>query len=63
MSVYGTLESVVLDRLFPDVDVRLREGIHLCRDDREQFAFVTEAYPFLEPLYARYGYDLVRAAA
>lgn len=63
MSVYGTLESVVLDRLFPDVDVRLREGVHLCRDDREQFAFVTEAYPFLEPLYSRYGYDLVRADA
>jgi chromosome partition protein MukE len=63
MSVYTTLEAVIEDRLFPQVDVRLREGCHLCADDREAFAFVGDAYPFLERLYERYGYDLVRAEA
>ncbi|MES2641358.1 MAG: chromosome partition protein MukE [Myxococcota bacterium] len=63
MSVYASLEAVIDDRLFPSVDVRLREGCHLCTDDREAFAFVTSAYPFLERLYDRYGYDLVRAEA
>lgn len=63
MSVYDSLEAVIVDRLFPSVDVRLREGCHLCTDDREAFAFVTDAYRFLEPLYDRYGYDLVRVDA
>ncbi|MDP2314845.1 MAG: chromosome partition protein MukE [Pseudomonadota bacterium] len=63
MSVYANLAAVIEDRLFPSVDVRLREGCHLCTDDREAFAFVTTAYPFLERLYERYGYDLVRAEA
>jgi chromosome condensin MukBEF MukE localization factor len=61
--VYASLEAVIEDRLFPTVDVRLREGCHLCGEDREAFAFVTTAYPFLERLYERYGYDLVRAEA
>lgn len=63
MSIYPSLEAVIADTLFPAVDVRLREGCHLCSDDREAFAFIGEAYTFLEPLYARYGYDLVRAEA
>lgn len=63
MSVYANLQAVIEDRLFPMVDVRLREGCHLCVEDREAFAFITDAFPFLERLYDRYGYDLVRAEA
>lgn len=61
MSVYRSLEEVVLDRLFPDVDTRLREGAHLSRDDRAAWAFLDDAFGYLEPFYLRFGFDLVRA--
>ena len=63
MSVYRSLEDVVQDHLFPEVDTRLREGGHLAREDRQAWAFLDDAYAFLEPFYQRYGFDLVRAEA
>lgn len=58
-----TLAEVVADRHFPDIDVRLREGSHISREDHARFSFLAESFDVLLSLYERYGYDLHRAEA
>lgn len=58
-SRFTTLEEVVRDARFPDVDLALRRGRHIDRDDGDRYAFVTDAQEHLEPLYRRYGCELV----
>lgn len=52
---------MVLDELFPEVDLALRRGRHLDRDDLDAYGFLVDAQPFLEDLYRRYGCALVQA--
>lgn len=59
---YQSLEDVVQDEVFPDVDLALRKGRHIDLDDPEWFAFLSEAQPFLETFYRRYGCELVKVA-
>ncbi len=56
---FATLEEVVSDPVFPEVDVALRRGRHIDRDDGEWYAFIVDAQDHLEPLYRRYGCELV----
>jgi chromosome partition protein MukE len=56
---FATLEEVVSDPVFPEVDVALRRGRHIDREDGEWYAFVVDAQDHLEPLYRRYGCELV----
>jgi chromosome partition protein MukE len=62
-TTYQRLEDIVSDALFPEVDLQLRRGRHVTRDDVDAYEFLEETLPFLEDLYARYGCDLVHADA
>lgn len=59
---YASLEDVINDDLFPPVDAALRVGRHVDQEDIEQYTFLNDAQPWLEPFYERYGYELIRAA-
>lgn len=56
---FTDIGSVVLDDDFPDVDLALRRGRHIDRDDAAWYAFLVEAQAVLEPFYRRYGCELV----
>jgi len=54
------LGTAVLDENFPDVDLALRRGRHIDRDDGPWYTFLVEAQDVLEPFYRRFGCELVR---
>lgn len=56
---FASLEEVIQDPVFPAVDVALRRGRHIDREDGDGYAFVTDAQDYLEPFYRRYGCELV----
>lgn len=56
---YAELQDVLLDADFPDVDVALRRGRHVDRDDVAWYALLSDGQALLEPLYRRYGCELV----
>lgn len=56
---FPRLEDVVLDPAFPDLDLALRRGRHVDRDDAEWYALLGDAQDHLESLYRRYGCELV----
>ncbi len=47
---------------FPEVDLALRRGRHIDRDDTAWYGFLIDAQSLLEEFYARYGCDLVQRA-
>jgi chromosome partition protein MukE len=57
-SRFRRLEDVVLDEAFPDVDLALRRGRHIDRDD-EWYGFLIDGQDHLEALYRRFGCELV----
>ena len=58
-SRFVTLEEVVRDPRFPEVDLALRGGRHIDRDDGDSYAFISDAQDHLEALYRRFGCELV----
>lgn len=54
-----TLGDAVLDEHFPAVDLALRRGRHVDRDDTAWFGFLVDAADVLEPFYRRFGAELV----
>ncbi len=58
-ATYTTLEDAVSAECFPDVDLALRRGRHVNRDDGEWYAFLVGAQAHLEAFYRRFGCDLV----
>jgi chromosome partition protein MukE len=56
---FARLEDVILDEAFPEVDLALRRGRHIDRDDAEGYALLVDAQDHLEVLYRRYGCELV----
>ncbi len=58
-SRFAALEDVIRDPLFPDVDLALRRGRHIDREDGDSYAFLSDAQTHLEPLYRRFGCELV----
>jgi chromosome partition protein MukE len=56
---YESLESVISDPVFVEVDVALRRGRHIDRDDGELYELLVDAQAWLEPFYRRYGCELV----
>ena len=58
-SAFHRLEDVVLDDLFPEIDLQLRRGRHVGREDDAAYTFLVDALDHLEPFYRRYGADLV----
>jgi chromosome partition protein MukE len=59
-STFARLEEVLLDDLFPDVDLDLRRGRHVGREDGSAYDFLLDAQEHLEPFYRRYGAELVQ---
>lgn len=55
----GRLEEVILDENFPELDLALRRGRHVHRDDERWYAFLSEGQSVLEGFYRRYGCELV----
>lgn len=57
---YTTLEDVIQDRLFPEIDTGLRAGRHISLEgDIEAYEFISQAFELLNDFYARYGCRLV----
>jgi len=56
---YAQLEDVVRDPDFPDLDLALRRGRHVDRDDVAWYALLGDAQDHLEAFYRRYGCELV----
>jgi chromosome partition protein MukE len=54
-----TLGDAVLDEQFPDVDLALRRGRHIDREETAWFGFLVDAADVLEPFYRRFGAELV----
>jgi chromosome partition protein MukE len=53
------LGDVVADELFPDVDLALRRGRHVDREDSLWYSFLVDGQALLEAFYRRYGCELV----
>jgi chromosome partition protein MukE len=59
MSAFATLQDAIDAPPFPDVDLALRRGRHIDRDDAEWYAFLVEAQALLEDFYGRFGCELI----
>jgi chromosome partition protein MukE len=58
-SGYAQLQDVILDPDFPELDLALRRGRHIDRDDVAWHALLGDAQDHLEAFYRRYGCELV----
>lgn len=58
-SAFHRVEDVILDDLFPEVDLALRQGRHIGREDDAAYTFLVDALDYLEPFYQRFGAELV----
>jgi chromosome partition protein MukE len=56
---YERLEDVILDEAFPEVDLCLRRGRHIDRDDPSLYTLLVDAQGLLETFYRRFGCELV----
>jgi chromosome partition protein MukE len=56
---YLALGDVVADELFPDVDLALRRGRHVDREDNLWYTFLIDAQALLETFYRRFGCELI----
>jgi chromosome partition protein MukE len=59
-STFHTLEVVLADDHFPEVDLMLRRGRHIGRDDGTAYDYLVDAQAILEPFYQRFGCELVQ---
>lgn len=57
--VIDDLGIAVSDESFPEVDLALRRGRHIDRDDATWYAFLLDAQAVLETFYRRFGCELV----
>jgi chromosome partition protein MukE len=56
---YALLQDVVMDDAFPELDLALRRGRHIDRDDAAWYALLCDAQEQLELFYRRYGCELI----
>ncbi len=59
---FAQLQDVVLDDEFPELDLALRRGRHIDRDDVAWYNLLNDAQAHLEPFYRRYGCELIHKA-
>jgi len=55
------LHDLLLDPLFPDLDMKLRTGWHCDEEDIESFEFISRVQDKIEMFYELYGYELLYA--
>lgn len=58
-SQYANLSAAIEDDRFVDVDLALRRGRHIDRQDDDWYAYLLDAQSVLEDFYRRYGCELV----
>ena len=58
-SAFQRLEDVITADLFPELDLDLRRGRHIGREDDAAYTFLVDALDHLEPFYRRFGAELV----
>ena len=61
-SSFQSLEEVITDEHFPDMDLALRRGRHVGRDDGTAYDYLVDALDHLEPFYRRFGCELMQRA-
>jgi chromosome partition protein MukE len=54
------LELVIADEHFPEVDLALRRGRHIGREDGTMYDYLVDAQAVLEELYRRFGCELIQ---
>ena len=59
-STFHSLEEALADEHFPEVDLMLRRGRHIGRDDGTAYDYLVDAQSILEPFYRRFGCELVQ---
>jgi chromosome partition protein MukE len=59
-STFHTLEDALADETYPDVDLKLRRGRHIGRDDGTEYEYLVDAQALLEPFYRRFGCELIQ---
>jgi len=59
-SGFQTLEAAIADQHFPEVDLMLRRGRHIGRDDGTAYEYLVDAQAILEDFYRRFGCELVQ---
>jgi len=59
-STFHSLEAAIADEHFPEVDLVLRRGRHIGRDDGTAYDYLVDAQALLEGFYARFGCELVQ---
>jgi chromosome partition protein MukE len=59
-STFHSLGAAVADDQFPDVDLMLRRGRHVGRDDGAAYDYLVDAQAHLEGFYRRIGCELVQ---
>ncbi len=61
-SSFQSLEEAISDEHFPEVDLALRRGRHVGRDDSTAYDYLVDALNHLEPFYRRFGCELMQRA-
>ncbi len=59
-SGFSDLAAAIADDQFPDVDLALRRGRHIGRDDAAAYEYLVDAQAVLEAFYRRFGCELVQ---
>lgn len=59
-STFLTLEAAIADEHFPEVDLMLRRGRHVGRDDGTAYDYLADAQALLEGFYRRFACELVQ---
>ncbi|MET0390586.1 MAG: chromosome partition protein MukE [Polyangiales bacterium] len=56
---FALLQDVIMDEAFPDLDLALRRGRHVDREDAVWYALLSDGQEQLEAFYRRYGCELI----
>lgn len=59
-TTFHTLEEALDDEHYPEVDLALRRGRHIGRDDGMMYEYLVDAQALLEVFYGRFGCDLIQ---
>ncbi|MCB9791232.1 MAG: chromosome partition protein MukE [Alphaproteobacteria bacterium] len=54
-----SIGELVTDPLFPELDLALRKGRHVCEDDVAFYSLLDAARPLFQDFYGAYGWDLI----
>jgi chromosome partition protein MukE len=59
-STFHVLEEALADEHYPEVDLALRRGRHIGRDDGTMYEYLVDAQALLEAFYRRFGCELIQ---